>query len=187
MYGRPLGKGCWGGGGTVCPSPHLLRVCQSPRGCSSLSGGRAVCVCGCVFVPASVGGVRGEEGLGLSLGCPPFSPFLSAQLRFLCVWVDGGVRAFVPRGRRTAAPLADGNALMSVSSPLRTADTPTTHRARDVGAGATPASSLARSDAQMYKAEVQRLKFQLRTSEGESASSVRVCVARMCVSPCCAL
>ena len=65
-------------------------------------------------------------------------------------------------------PHLESSGILSVSSPLRNSDTPTAQRLRDVhSGGATPGSTVARNESQMYKAEVQRLKFQLRTSEGE--------------------
>jgi hypothetical protein len=70
-------------------------------------------------------------------------------------------------------PAADGPGLppLSISSPTRGVsnfvDTPSAHRSRENLGGATPgASAMTRTEAHKYKAEVQRLKFQLRTSEG---------------------
>ncbi len=74
-------------------------------------------------------------------------------------------------------PAADGPGLppLSISSPTRGVsnfvDTPSAHRSRENLGGATPgASAMTRTEAHKYKAEVQRLKFQLRTSEGASLS-----------------
>lgn len=99
---------------------------------------------------------------GVELVCDPLRS--SSAVGFVAGVM--GERQLDQFDRMQSLPLSDGAGLLSVSSPMRTADTPTAHRARDINmAGATPASSLARTDAQMYKAEVQRLKFQLRTSE----------------------